>query len=195
MTVAFTITERADQRICSNAPAHPTALLQDFFWQNIATPGSVSTPTARFGSLRLLGFPQAKIAVESEDICECDGHKVHKLSQWRLTADCLAPWEGDCSQMDSKVSCDWLPNYIGATRPALEIFKMAEYFPDIPRSTLVRFLSLCTYLYSSAYMNMQFCSYVHLLIKYELILSEHVSLQLFLLLNYDECKSVPFIIS
>jgi len=29
-----------------------------------------------FGSLRLLAFPRAKIAVEREAICECDGHTV-----------------------------------------------------------------------------------------------------------------------
>jgi len=40
-----------------------------------------------FGSLRLLAFPKAKIAIESEEICERDGHTVHKLSQRRLTAD------------------------------------------------------------------------------------------------------------
>jgi len=34
--------------------------------------------------------------------------------------------------MNSKVSSDWLPSYIKATRPDLEIFKMAGYFPDIP---------------------------------------------------------------
>jgi len=35
--------------------------------------------------------------------------------------------------MHSKVSSDLLPSYIKATRPVLEIFKMARYFPDIPR--------------------------------------------------------------
>jgi len=32
--------------------------------------------------------------------------------------------------MHSKVSSDWLPSYIKVTRPVLEIFKMAGYFPD-----------------------------------------------------------------
>jgi len=32
--------------------------------------------------------------------------------------------------MHSKVSSDWLPSYIKATRPILEIFKMDRYFPD-----------------------------------------------------------------
>jgi len=34
--------------------------------------------------------------------------------------------------MRSKVSYDWLPSYIKATRPVLELFKMAGYFPDRP---------------------------------------------------------------
>jgi hypothetical protein len=84
----------------------------------------------RFDSLRLLAFPKAKIAVEREEICECDGHTVHKLSQRRLTADWLAPQK--CSRIHSKVFSGWLPSYIKATRPALEVFKMAGYFPDSP---------------------------------------------------------------
>ena len=45
----------------------------------------------RFGSLRLLAFPKAKIVLEKEEICECEGHTIHKLSHRRLTADWLAP--------------------------------------------------------------------------------------------------------
>ena len=87
---------------------------------------------SRFGSPRLLAFSKTKIAVEREENCECDRHTVHKLSQQRLTADWLDPRESDCSRMYSKVSSDWLPSYINATRPVLEIFKMAGYFPDSP---------------------------------------------------------------
>jgi hypothetical protein len=64
--------------------------------------------------------------------CECEGHAVHKFSQRRLTADWLAPRESDCSRIRSKVSSDWLPSYIKATRPVLEIFKTDRYFPDSP---------------------------------------------------------------
>jgi hypothetical protein len=87
---------------------------------------------SRIGSLRLLAFPKAKIAVEREEICECDGHTVHKLSQRSLTADLLVPRESDCSCMHSKVSSDWMPSYIKATRTVLEIFIMAWYLPDSP---------------------------------------------------------------
>ena len=66
-------------------------------------------------------------------IVKCDSHTVHKLSQRRYTADWLAPRESDFSQMENKVSSDWLPGYIKATRPVLEIFKMDGYFPDRPR--------------------------------------------------------------
>ena len=65
--------------------------------------------------------------------CECDGHTVHKLSQRRLTADWLAPRESDCSRMRSKVHSDWLPSHIKTTRPVLQTFKTAGYFPDSPR--------------------------------------------------------------
>jgi len=41
--------------------------------------------------------------------------------------------------MSGEVSSDWLPNYIKATRPVLEIFKMDEYFPNSP----------CTYIFAS----------------------------------------------
>jgi hypothetical protein len=43
--------------------------------------------------------------------------------------------------MRSKVSSDWLPSYIKATRPVLGIFKMAGYFPDRPRSLLNNYQS------------------------------------------------------
>jgi len=41
----------------------------------------------------------------------------------------------DCLQMHSKISSDWLPNYITDMRPVLEILKMAGYFADRPRIT------------------------------------------------------------
>ena len=55
---------------------------------------------------------------------------IHKLTQRCLTADCVAPPESDCSHIRSKVPFAWLPRYIKATQPVLEIFKMAGYFPD-----------------------------------------------------------------
>jgi len=101
-----------------------------FFGKASHHPGLSAPLQHGFGSLRLLAFPKAKFAVEGEEICECDGHTVHKLSQWCLTADWLAPRESDCSRMHSKVSSDWLPSYIKATWPVLEILKMAGYFLD-----------------------------------------------------------------
>jgi len=89
----------------------------------------------RFGSLRPLVFPKAKIAFEREEIFECDGHTVHKLSQRRLTADWLASRGSDCSRVYNKVSSERLPSYIKPMRPVLEIFKTAGYFPDSPRTS------------------------------------------------------------
>ena len=69
-------------------------------------PGLLAPLQPWFGSLRILAFPKAKIAPEKEEICEFDGHTVHKLSQWRLTADWLVPRKSDCSRTYSKVSSD-----------------------------------------------------------------------------------------
>jgi len=87
---------------------------------------------------------------------KCDGHTVHKLSQWCLTADLVAPRESDCSQMCGKFSSDWLPSYIKATWPVLEIFKMAGYFLDKPHinfssqiSCLLLLIVICYSTFSS----------------------------------------------
>jgi hypothetical protein len=133
-----------DRRIYNDRASRSASLLQcacpfyssraGFFLGKISHHPGLSDPLqSRFGSLRLLIFPKAKIAVDSEEICECDGRTVHKLSQRRLTADWLAPRKSDCSRMRSKVSSGWLPSCIKATRRVLEIFKMVEYIPDKPR--------------------------------------------------------------
>jgi len=80
------MTERADQFHQDNFPAHSTVLVQAF-GKALHHPGLSASLQTRFGSLRLLALPEAKIAFESEEICECDAHIVHKLNQRRLTAD------------------------------------------------------------------------------------------------------------
>jgi len=107
-----------------------------FFFLAKHHPGLSAPLQPRFGSLRVLAFPKDKIAVEREEICECDCYTVHKLSQRRLTSNWLASRESDCLRMSGKVSSDWLPSYIKATRPVLEIFKMDQYFPDSPRTCI-----------------------------------------------------------
>ena len=82
------MTERADQHHHDNAPAHSTAIMQAlFFTKHDITQVCQPPLQPRFGSLRLLAFPKAKIAIERKEMCECDGHTLHKLSQRRLTAD------------------------------------------------------------------------------------------------------------
>ena len=66
--------------------------------------------------------------------CECDGHTVHKLKSTASHCRLTTPRKSKCSRMHSKVSTDCLPSYIKATRPVLEIFKMAGYFADSPRT-------------------------------------------------------------
>jgi hypothetical protein len=80
--------------------------------------------------------------LKKKDICESDGHTVHKLSQRRLTANWLDPRESDYSWMHSKVFSNRLPSYIKATRPVLEIFKMVGYFPNSPLKIVITELSL-----------------------------------------------------
>ena len=124
-----------------------------FFGKSSHHPGLSALLQPRVGSPRLLAFPRTKIAVEREEICECDGHTVHKLSQQRLTADWLVPGESDCSRMHSKVSSDWLPRYIKATRPVLEIFKMAGYFPDRPRMCVCVCVCVCVCIFMYMHAN------------------------------------------
>ena len=132
-----------DGRIHNDRESRPASSLQcacpfyssrtSFSGKTSHHPGLSAPLQHRFGSLRILVFPKAKIAVEREEISECDGHTVHKLSQRRLTAYWLDPRESDCSWMHGKVSSDWLPSYIKATRMFLEIFRMAGYCLDSPR--------------------------------------------------------------
>jgi len=86
VNVAFTMTERTDQLHHDNAPANSTALVQPVLAKHHITQICQPPLKPTFGSLRLLAFPTTKVAVERE-ICECDDHTVHKLSQRRLTAD------------------------------------------------------------------------------------------------------------
>jgi len=123
--------DRASRSASSPQRAFPfySSRASFFFFSKASHHPDLSAPLqSRFGSLLLPAFPKAKISVEREEICECDSHTVHKLSERRLTADWLAPQESDCSRMNSKVSSGWLPSYIKATRPVLEIFKMAQFF-------------------------------------------------------------------
>jgi len=73
------MTEQADQLHHDNVPAHSTAFVQAFLVKQHITQ-SVKPLQHRFGSLRILAVSKAKIAVESEEICKCDGHTVHQLS-------------------------------------------------------------------------------------------------------------------
>jgi len=74
------MTEQADQLHHDNAPAHSTALVLAFFGKASHRPGLSIPLQPRFDTLRLLAFPKAKIAVEREEICECDGRTVNGVS-------------------------------------------------------------------------------------------------------------------
>ena len=71
------MTERADQLQHDNTPAHSTALVQVFYFvgaKHHITQVCQPPLQPRFGSLRLLAFPIAKIAVGREEICQCECH-------------------------------------------------------------------------------------------------------------------------
>jgi len=136
VTVAFTMTEWADQ-LHQDIRLPILQLSCRLSFGKASHHQGLSAPLQpKFGSLRLTAFPKAKFDVEMEEICEHDGHTVHKLSERRLTADWLAPRESDCSWMRSKVSSDWLPSYIKVTWPVLEIFKIDGHFPDSHRTAI-----------------------------------------------------------
>jgi len=90
-----------DCRIHSDRASRSASLLQcacpfyssraGFYGKSSHHPGLSAPLQPRFGSLRLLAFPRTKIASECEEICDCDSHTVHKLSQRCLTADWLVP--------------------------------------------------------------------------------------------------------
>jgi len=81
------MTERADQLHHDNAHAHSTVLVQAFMAKHHITQVCQPPLHPRLGSLRLLSFPKAKIAVEMEEICEFDGHTVHNISGVSLPTD------------------------------------------------------------------------------------------------------------
>jgi hypothetical protein len=81
MIVALRMTERADQLPHDSAPAHSKSLVQDFLAKHRITQVCQPNLEAGYGLLRILAFLKTKIAVENKEICECDGHTVHKLSQ------------------------------------------------------------------------------------------------------------------
>jgi len=80
------MTEQADQFHDQfhhdKALARSTALGQAFFFFDKASyhPDLSALLQPRFGSLRLLVLPNAKIAVDRDEIWKCDRHTVHKLS-------------------------------------------------------------------------------------------------------------------
>jgi len=50
-----------------------------FFGKASHHPGLSDLLQPRFSSLQILAFHKIKISIEREEICECDGHKVHKM--------------------------------------------------------------------------------------------------------------------
>jgi transposase len=81
------MTERANQLHHDNEPAHSTALAQVFMTKNHITQVCQPTYSPDLAICDFWLFPKLKFLLKKKDICESDGHTVHKLSQRRLTAN------------------------------------------------------------------------------------------------------------
>jgi len=123
------MTERADQLHHDNAPAHSTAVMRTFLAKHQITQVCQSPYGPDMAPCYFWLFPKLNSPLKGKWFVNATV-TVHKTSQRHLTADWLAPRESDYSRMHSKVSSDWLPSYIKATPPVLEIFKMAGSFPN-----------------------------------------------------------------
>jgi len=71
--------ERADQHH-DNAPAHSTVLVQAFLAKRHITQVFQPAYSPDLAPRDFGLFPKLKTAIKSEEICECGGHTVHKLS-------------------------------------------------------------------------------------------------------------------
>jgi len=117
-----------------NAPAQSSALLQAFFgktrqvFQPPYIPNLAPCNFWLFPKLQLpLKVRRFMSAMVTQYISSLNG--ISLPTDW--------PHGRVTSHMHSKVSSDWLPSYIKATRPFLKILKMAGYFPDRRRSSLI----------------------------------------------------------
>jgi transposase len=80
----------SDQLHHDNAPAHSTALVRPFYFfleKHRITQVFQPLYSPDLAPCVLWLLPKLKIAIGREEICERDGHTVHKLSQRCLTAD------------------------------------------------------------------------------------------------------------
>ena len=136
VTVAFTMTERVEHLHHDNAPDCFSALVQAFLVDHHIIQ-SVIPPTAQICLSVTSGLSQSKKspfngrrfvnAAVTQYTSLVDG--VSLTTNWphgSVTVD-------ECTVKDTS---DWLPSYIKATLPVREIFRMAGYFPDVPRCSL-----------------------------------------------------------
>jgi hypothetical protein len=77
-------------------------------------------------------FPKLKLLLKGKRFVNAT-FTQHTRSVNGISAAWLAPRQSDCSRMDSKSPL--AASYIKAMWPTIEIFKMAEHFPDSPRKS------------------------------------------------------------
>jgi len=100
------------------------------------------------------------------------------FSQRRLSANWLVLRENDYSRMYSKVSSGWVPGYIKAMRPILDILK----WPDTFRATLVRTVHFVQFI--------TFTNKITTSKKHQNNLWEHVGTIWWTLLDKEKCMPV-----
>jgi hypothetical protein len=132
VTVAFTMTDRVDQLHNDKALVHSTTLVQAFLAKHQITqvcqpPYSLDLPACDFWF-----FPKLKSPLKRRRFVNGRSHSTQAQS---MASHCrlISPME-ECLRIHSKVSSDWLPSYIKATRPVPEIFKTTGYVPDSSRT-------------------------------------------------------------
>jgi hypothetical protein len=130
------MTERADQRICINAPAHSTAVVQAFITKQCIIEASQHPYGPDLIPCDFGVFPKLTSPLKMRRMVNATVTQYTSSVNGVSLTDWLAPQDSDCSRKHSKVSSDRLQSYIKATLPVLEIFEMAGYFPDRPRISL-----------------------------------------------------------
>ena len=116
-----------------SAPAHSTALVQDFLVNHRITKVCQSLYRPDLAPCNFRLFPKPKSPLKGRRFVNVTVTQYTSSVNGVSLPTGLTPRESDYSQMHTKVSSEWLLSYIKAERPVLETFKMDKYCPDRPR--------------------------------------------------------------
>jgi len=119
------MTERADQRICINASSYFKALVQAFLTKHRVTQVCQHPYSPDLAPHDFWLFPWLKLPFKGRDFVNATVTQYTSSISGASLLNDQPHGRVTCSRMRGKVSSDWLPSYIKATLPVLEIFKMA----------------------------------------------------------------------